>query len=62
MKFSGTVPGLLHTAILIATSGYAQVADREATALAGFDAHLAKPASLGEIYAAIEARLGLRRP
>jgi CheY-like chemotaxis protein len=44
-------------AILVAMSGYAQAKDREATAKAGFDAHLAKPAALGELYRVIEACL-----
>ncbi|RZJ09814.1 MAG: hybrid sensor histidine kinase/response regulator [Rubrivivax sp.] len=43
--------------ILIATSGYAQAADREASAAAGFDAHLPKPVDLETLYAAIESRL-----
>ncbi|MCE4553136.1 PAS domain-containing protein [Roseateles cellulosilyticus] len=43
--------------ILVATSGYAQVSDRLATAAAGFDAHLAKPVELEQIYAAIECCL-----
>lgn len=49
--------------ILIATSGYAQAADRAATAEAGFDEHLAKPVDLAEVYCAIEAHLphALRR-
>ena len=43
--------------VLIAMSGYAQAGDREATAAAGFDAHLAKPVELAEIYQVIEERL-----
>jgi len=44
-------------AVLIAMSGYAQSSDREATAAAGFDAHLAKPVELTGIYEVIEAKL-----
>jgi len=36
------LPGLQHT-LLIAATGYGQAADRNATAQAGFDAHLVKP-------------------
>jgi PAS domain S-box-containing protein len=43
--------------ILLATSGYAQAADREATTQAGFDEHLAKPVELAKLYQAIEAHL-----
>ncbi len=43
--------------VLLATSGYAQAADRQASAAAGFDAHLAKPVDLAALYAAIEAHL-----
>jgi CheY-like chemotaxis protein len=44
--------------VLVAMSGYAQAADREATAAAGFDAHLAKPVELADVYRAIEAARG----
>ena len=44
-------------AVLIAMSGYAQSSDREATAKAGFDAHLAKPVELSDIYRVVESRL-----
>jgi len=43
--------------ILVAMSGYAQAGDRAATAEAGFDAHLAKPVDLAEVYRAIGSRL-----
>ena len=43
--------------VLIAMSGYAQASDREATAAAGFDAHLAKPVELADIYQVIEEKL-----
>jgi len=46
--------------VLIATSGYAQAADREATAQAGFDGHLAKPVDLQEVYRVIKAQLAGR--
>jgi PAS domain S-box-containing protein len=45
-------------AALIAMSGYAQAADREASAKAGFDAHLAKPVELAELYRVIEEKRG----
>jgi len=41
-------------AVLIAMSGYAQARDRRATAEAGFDAHLAKPVTLADIYKVVE--------
>jgi PAS domain S-box-containing protein len=44
-------------AVLIAMSGYAQASDREATAAAGFDAHLAKPVELADVYDVIEEKL-----
>jgi len=47
--------------ILIATSGYAQTADRQATVEAGFDEHLAKPVELGMLVATIAA-LRRRQP
>jgi PAS domain S-box-containing protein len=43
-------------AVLIAMSGYAQATDREATREAGFDAHLAKPVELAEVYQVLEAK------
>jgi CheY-like chemotaxis protein/anti-sigma regulatory factor (Ser/Thr protein kinase) len=44
-------------AVLIAMSGYAQASDQAATAAAGFDAHLAKPVALDDVYRVIEAQL-----
>jgi PAS domain S-box-containing protein len=44
-------------AVLVAMSGYAQAADREATAAAGFDGHLAKPVELSDVYQVIETAL-----
>ncbi len=49
--------GHFERTVLIAMSGYAQRTDREATAAAGFDAHLAKPVDLAGIYSEIEAKL-----
>ncbi|HEY5802073.1 MAG TPA: ATP-binding protein [Lysobacter sp.] len=42
---------------LIAYSGYGQQSDRDRTRLAGFQQHLVKPASIGEILAAINEGL-----
>ncbi|HEY8876394.1 MAG TPA: PAS domain S-box protein [Roseateles sp.] len=47
----------LKSAVLIAMSGYAQAADKQASAAAGFDEHLAKPVDLADLYCAIEAHL-----
>jgi CheY-like chemotaxis protein len=45
-----------HAAVkLIAITGYGQPADREASARAGFDAHLVKPVSLRRLLDAIDA-------
>jgi PAS domain S-box-containing protein len=44
-------------AVLIAMSGYTQPSDREATRAAGFDAHLAKPVELSDIYRVVASRL-----
>ncbi|RPE76918.1 hybrid sensor histidine kinase/response regulator [Vulcaniibacterium tengchongense] len=52
---------LVRPPYLIAYSGYGQAADREQSALAGFQAHLVKPATLEEIVAAIEEGLQQRR-
>ena len=38
---------------LIALTGYGQMRDKEAAALAGFDAHLVKPAELSDLEAAL---------
>lgn len=35
-------------------SGYAQADDRAASQAAGFDAHLAKPAEVADVYRAVE--------
>ena len=42
------VPGVCH-ARLIALTGYGQADDRQATARAGFDAHLVKPVDYDEL-------------
>jgi CheY-like chemotaxis protein len=42
--------------LLVATSGYAQESDRRATSQAGFDAHLAKPVELADVYKIIVAK------
>jgi PAS domain S-box-containing protein len=42
------IPGLEHTQ-LVALTGYGQQSDREATAAAGFDAHLVKPVDFEEL-------------
>ncbi len=46
---------------LIALSGYGQDSDRQASAAAGFDAHLAKPVDPDVLAAEIEARLAAAR-
>jgi CheY-like chemotaxis protein len=38
-------------------SGYAQESDRAAAKAAGFDAHLAKPADLADVYRVMEELL-----
>jgi len=48
-------PNLAKT-IIIAVSGYGQRPDREKSKLAGFDAHLLKPAELTAIYRAMQGR------
>lgn len=47
------MPSLMNTA-LIAMSGYAQAEDRASTEAAGFDAHLAKPAGVADVYRVME--------
>ncbi|HEY1228178.1 MAG TPA: response regulator, partial [Ramlibacter sp.] len=44
----------LAKARIIGMSGYAQAEDRAAAGAAGFDAHLAKPAEVSDVYRAIE--------
>lgn len=46
-------PSLADT-MIIGMSGYAQAGDRTAAGEAGFDAHLAKPAEVSDVYRAIE--------
>jgi PAS domain S-box-containing protein len=43
----------LRDTIVIALSGYGQMADRERSAAVGFDAHLLKPADLAGVYEAV---------
>lgn len=47
-------------ALVIGMSGYAQSADRAAARAAGFDAHLAKPADLSQVYRTLEQLRGAR--
>jgi CheY-like chemotaxis protein len=49
----------LRETFLVALSGYAQDEDVAAARAAGFDAHLAKPASLDKVQRVLA---GLRRP
>jgi len=48
--------------ILVAVSGYAQAADRVATAAAGFNGHLAKPVDLADLYRIVEEALAGGHP
>ncbi|HEY1230997.1 MAG TPA: ATP-binding protein, partial [Ramlibacter sp.] len=48
-------PALSRT-LIIGMSGYAQLQDRVAADAAGFDAHLAKPADVADVYRQIEAK------
>ena len=52
---------LLRHVPLIALSGYSQERDRQASAAAGFDAHLAKPVTPETLAQTIEAQLARRR-
>ena len=52
---------LLRHVPLIALSGYSQDRDRQASAAAGFDAHLAKPVTPETLAQTIEAQLARRR-
>ena len=45
----------LRSARLIALSGYAQPEDRQRSSAAGFDAHIAKPASIEALEAVLSA-------
>jgi CheY-like chemotaxis protein len=46
------VPGIL----LVAVTGHDRDADREASRLAGFDAHLVKPVDVGDVTRLLDAR------
>ena len=52
----------LRETFLVALSGYAQDEDVAAARAAGFDAHLAKPASLDKVQRVLSTLAGLRRP
>lgn len=47
---------------LIALTGYGQARDREASRLAGFDAHLVKPVNMSELETALRGAASPARP